>query len=73
MQEIIKTLKRAAKDLFNVDIEPDLTRPEEQFGDYTSNIAMQLAGKLNKNEPSLKLRPTSPREIAVATKRYSKI
>jgi arginyl-tRNA synthetase len=66
MQEIIKTLKRAAKDLFNVDIEPDLTRPEEQFGDYTSNIAMQLAGKLNKNEPSLKLRPTSPREIAVA-------
>jgi arginyl-tRNA synthetase len=56
MQEIAKALKEASKDLFNVDVEPEVSRPEEQFGDYTTNIALQLAGKLNKN----------PREIAVA-------
>jgi arginyl-tRNA synthetase len=56
MQEIAKALKKASKDLFNIDIEPEVSRPEEQFGDYTTNVALQLAGKLNKN----------PREVAVA-------
>lgn len=32
----------------------ELTRPEEQFGDYATNVALQLAGSLGKN----------PREIA---------
>jgi arginyl-tRNA synthetase len=44
MQEIAKALKEASKDLFNVDVEPEVSRPEEQFGDYTTNIALQLAG-----------------------------
>jgi arginyl-tRNA synthetase len=56
MQEFIEVLKSAAKDLFSVDIEPELTRPDEQFGDFATNIALQLGGKLHKN----------PREIAVA-------
>jgi arginyl-tRNA synthetase len=56
MQEIAETLKGAVKDLFSVDVEPELTRPDEQFGDYSTNIALQLGGKLHKN----------PREIAVA-------
>jgi arginyl-tRNA synthetase len=56
MQNIIGTLKHAAKDLFSVDVEPELTRPDEQFGDFATNVAMQLGKKLNKN----------PREIAVA-------
>jgi arginyl-tRNA synthetase len=56
MQEIIEALKKAASDLFNLDIAPELTRPDEQFGDYATNAALQIAGKLNKN----------PREIAVA-------
>jgi arginyl-tRNA synthetase len=56
MQGIVETLKLAAKDLFDVDILPEITRPDEQFGDYATNVALQLAGKLNKN----------PREIAVA-------
>ncbi|MBI2009350.1 arginine--tRNA ligase [Candidatus Saccharibacteria bacterium] len=54
MQELKEAIKNASKNLFGVDIKPELTRPEEQFGDYSTNIALQLAGKLNK----------SPRQIA---------
>jgi arginyl-tRNA synthetase len=54
MEVIKQAIQTAAKDLFNTDIEPELTRPDEQFGDYTTNAALQLAGKLGKN----------PREIA---------
>ena len=54
MQELLESLKKLCRDLFGVDIEPELTRPEPQFGDYSTNVAMHLAGKLNKN----------PREIA---------
>lgn len=36
------------------DVEIKITRPDPQFGDYSTNIAMQLAGSLGK----------SPREIA---------
>lgn len=32
----------------------ELTRPDEQFGDYATNIALQLAGRMHKN----------PREVA---------
>lgn len=39
----------AVKNLFNVDVEPELTRPSEQFGDFSTNIALQLAGKLQQN------------------------
>jgi arginyl-tRNA synthetase len=56
MQDIVEVLKAAVKDLFNTEIEPELTRPDEQFGDFATNIALQLGGKLHKN----------PREIAVA-------
>lgn len=56
MLELRQALKQAVKDLFSVDIEPELTRPEEQFGDYSSNVAMQLATKIGKQ----------PREIAEA-------
>ncbi|MBC7459686.1 arginine--tRNA ligase [Candidatus Saccharibacteria bacterium] len=40
--------------LFDVDVTVQLTRPEPEFGDYATNIALQLAGRLGKN----------PREIA---------
>lgn len=54
MEEIKQAAARAVKNLFNVDIDVELTRPDEQFGDYSTNVALQLAGKLDKN----------PREIA---------
>jgi arginyl-tRNA synthetase len=56
MQDVVEVLKAAVKDLFSVDVEPELTRPDEQFGDFATNVAMQLGGRLHKN----------PREIAVA-------
>lgn len=42
------------KDLYGIDTTVALTRPDEQFGDYATNIALQLAKPLGKN----------PREIA---------
>ncbi|MET1033345.1 MAG: arginine--tRNA ligase [Candidatus Saccharimonadales bacterium] len=47
-------LAAAIRDTFAVDIAVELTRPDEQFGDYATNIAMQLAGRLQRN----------PREVA---------
>ena len=53
-QELTAALKTAVQELFHVESDPILTRPEAQYGDYSSNVAMQLAGKLGK----------PPREIA---------
>lgn len=49
-----KSVERTIKQLFDIDIDVALARPEPQFGDYATNVAMQLAGRLGKN----------PREIA---------
>ena len=54
MQELQTAVKEAVKDLFNVDIEPELTRPEERFGDYVTNVAMQISDQVGKQ----------PRELA---------
>jgi arginyl-tRNA synthetase len=40
--------------LYGIDVDLILTRPEPQFGDYSTNVALQLAGRLGKN----------PREVA---------
>lgn len=42
------------KELFDHDVDVKLTRPDPQFGDYATNVAMQLAKPVGKN----------PREIA---------
>lgn len=42
------------KQLFDVTVQVTLSRPDPQFGDYATNVAMQLAKPLGKN----------PREIA---------
>ncbi len=54
MDTIRHELQKVCEDLFDTNIEPALSRPDEQFGDYATNVALQLAGQLNKN----------PREIA---------
>ncbi|HSE60894.1 MAG TPA: arginine--tRNA ligase [Candidatus Saccharimonadales bacterium] len=54
MRDIQTALKNVVKQQFGHDITPELTRPDEQFGDYATNAALQLAGRLG--------RP--PREIA---------
>lgn len=55
-QELKAALKAAAKKLYGVEIEPELSRPGEQFGDYATNIALLLAKETNKN----------PRDVATA-------
>ncbi len=56
MQEISNAIQAVCKELFDVDADIVLTRPDEQFGDYATNIALQLSKQLGKN----------PREIAEA-------
>ena len=48
-QELEAKVGAVAKELFNIDVKIELSRPDEQFGDYATNAALQLAGKLNKN------------------------
>lgn len=43
------TIAKIINELFLVDETPELTRPEPQFGDYTSNIALKLAKKVGDN------------------------
>lgn len=48
--QMIQTIvSNAAKRLFNVEVQPEISRPEAQFGDFATNVAMQLAGKLGQN------------------------
>lgn len=54
MNEVKQTIDRAVLELFKTEFSCEVARTDEQFGDYSSNIAMQLAPKLGK----------SPREIA---------
>ncbi|MEJ0072746.1 MAG: arginine--tRNA ligase [Candidatus Saccharibacteria bacterium] len=53
-QELEQAVAAAVKDLFGVEVDAELTRPDEQFGDYATNVALQLGKQLGKN----------PREIA---------
>lgn len=47
-------ISQIVRDLYDVDTSVVLTRPDEQFGDYATNVALQLAKPLGKN----------PREVA---------
>jgi arginyl-tRNA synthetase len=60
MKDIQETLAGVIKKFSGADIKVELTRPDEQFGDYATNVALQLAGRLGRN----------PREVAeeLATK-----
>src|SRR5581483_11007688 len=56
-QEIVFAVQAVCAELFDIQNQAvTLTRPDEQFGDYATNVAMQLAGRLQKN----------PREVAEA-------
>jgi len=53
-------ISQVIKELFDVEASVQLSRPEPEFGDYATNVALQLAKPLGKN----------PREVAelIATK-----
>ena len=52
--ELAQTITKICKDLFNTELVVELTRPDEQFGDFSTNVALQLANKLDQK----------PRDIA---------
>lgn len=54
MDAIILVIREMVKQLFDVDQIIQLSRPDPEFGDFSTNVAMQIAGRLGKN----------PREIA---------
>lgn len=51
-----ETIAESVKKLFNRDVTVTVSRPDIQFGDYATNVALQLAKPLGKN----------PREVAEA-------
>jgi len=55
-QELEAAIAAIVKDVFGLDVQVELTRPDEQFGDYATNIALQLSKQVGQN----------PREIAEA-------
>ena len=54
MNKVAEIINQLIEEKFNIKTEVSLTRPRPEFGDFATNIAMQLTGKLSKN----------PREIA---------
>ena len=54
MNKVAEIINQLIEEKFNIKTEVYLMRPRPEFGDFATNIAMQLAGKLSKN----------PREIA---------
>lgn len=54
LEELQTQTAAIIKDALGVDATPEFTRPQAEHGDYATNVALQLSGKLGK----------SPREIA---------
>ncbi|MEO5949668.1 MAG: arginine--tRNA ligase [Candidatus Saccharimonas sp.] len=54
MNQIADTLRRIVQKLYELDIEVHVERPDPQFGDAATNIALQIAKQLARN----------PREVA---------
>lgn len=46
---IPELIGRVVKTTYDIDVDIVLDRPEAQFGDYATNIALQLAGRLQRN------------------------
>ena len=53
-RELEALIRALLKEAYSYDAVLELTRPDEKFGDYATNVALQLAKKLGKN----------PRELA---------
>lgn len=48
MEDVLELLDKAVDGLTNEQIAIELTRPDEQFGDYSTNVALKLGKKLDK-------------------------
>ena len=54
MEEVKNAIHKAIKNLWNIEVDVVLSRPDKQFGDVSSNVALQIQHQCNE----------SPREIA---------
>lgn len=54
MEHVQKVIQRTIKETFGQDVVVELTRPDQQFGDFATSVALKLASSLHK----------SPRDIA---------
>lgn len=54
MKQVVDVISETIKQLFDVEMVVELQRPKPEFGDFATNVAMQLAGRLGQN----------PRQIA---------
>ncbi len=73
MQQISHKITTIIKDLYGLEVKVELDRPDAQFGDYASNVALRLAKPLGKNpreigeEVALKLKKSNDfSEVTVA-------
>lgn len=48
-QELEQAVAAVVKDVFGLEVAAELTRPEAEFGDYATNVALQLAKQVGKN------------------------
>ena len=68
MEEVRELLHAATKAACGEITDIELTRPDEQFGDYATNVALQLSKKLGKNPRELaeKIIAGLPKDSAIA-------
>lgn len=48
MNEVTNRLRQTVQQLYDIELEPIVSRPEPQFGDVATNVAMQLSKQLGK-------------------------
>src|SRR5665213_2337619 len=70
-QQISLATKDSIRALFDIDMTVELGRPEEQFGDFSTNVAMQLAGKLSK--PPLEIAETLVKKLQSDLKNVAEV
>ena len=54
LDKLKNKLQQAITEHYSVDVTPDFTRPDTQFGDLATNVAMKVAGQVD----------TKPRDVA---------
>lgn len=53
MNQIASLIHLSVKELFDIDVSVELSRPDPNFGDLTSNIALKIAKQVSKSPPDV--------------------
>lgn len=48
-EELKRAVNEACQKLFKIEAEPEINRPAEQFGDYATNVALQIAPRVGRS------------------------